>query len=677
MRHPYAVVLGLIFLSVAFCASARADGLADNHPEKVRAIPPEGIDVPPADRAAIEQQLGRLNAQLGKLAARKESRIRRLLPDVQIFAKAAHDALVYREFSSTDDIERAKQLLDQGLNRADQLLAGNPTWDTASGLIVRGYVSRIDGSVQPYGVVVPSSYEPQGTMHVPLDIWFHGRGETLSEVNFLDEHEHNAGQFTPRGTIVLHPYGRFCNAFKFAGEVDVLEALDSVRDNYRIDRERIAVRGFSMGGAATWHFAVHYAGRWVGANPGAGFAETTEFLRTYQHEPTHPTDYQQKLLHLYDATDWAENLFHCPTVAYSGELDTQKQAADLMEQALKKEHLALRYVIGPGAKHFYEAGAKQTVERIMADIVLAGRDPLPQEIRFTTYTLKYNALDWLTVDGLDEHWQRGEVRAKFTTGNALEVKTKNISSLTFEVPAGRVRRAHLDITLPVILTIDAQEMVGPQPLTDQSWTCSLHKINGKWHLGPDPEASKRKRHDLQGPIDDAFMDSFIFVRPTGHARYAAVESWANSEMHRAITQWRQQFRGEARVKDDTALTDQDIASSNLVLWGDPQSNALLGRLRDKLPIRWNPDSIAVGEHRFAADHHALIMICPNPLNPRRYVVLNSGFTYREYDYLNNARQVPKLPDWAVVDLRTPPGTQLPGKIAAADFFDELWQLPKP
>ena len=48
-----------------------------------------------------------------------------------------------------------------------------------------------------------------------------------------------------------------------------------------------------------------------------------------------------------------------------------------------------------------------------------------------------------------------------------------------------------------------------------------------------------------------------------------------------------------------------------------------------------------------------ILIFPNPLNPERYVVLNSGFTFREYDYLNNARQVPKLPDWAVVDVTTP------------------------
>ena len=51
-------------------------------------------------------------------------------------------------------------------------------------------------------------------------------------------------------------------------------------------------------------------------------------------------------------------------------------------------------------------------------------------------------------------------------------------------------------------------------------------------------------------------------------------------------------------------------------------------------------------------------------------MLNSGFTFREYDYLNNARQVPKLPDWAIVDVTTPPDSRKPGKVVAADFFDE-------
>ena len=72
-----------------------------------------------------------------------------------------------------------------------------------------------------------------------------------------------------------------------------------------------------------------------------------------------------------------------------------------------------------------------------------------------------------------------------------------------------------------------------------------------------------------------------------------------------------------------------------------------------------------------------ILIYPNPLNPARYVVLNSGFTFREYDYLNNARQVPKLPDWAVIDLRTRPDWRYPGKVVAADFFGEDWQVRPP
>jgi hypothetical protein len=173
------------------------------------------------------------------------------------------------------------------------------------------------------------------------------------------------------------------------------------------------------------------------------------------------------------------------------------------------------------------------------------------------------------------------------------------------------------------------------------------------------------------------MDSFVFVRPTGHSDHPAVEKWAAAELDRAIEHWRRQFRGEARVVDDTAVTDEQIASSNLVLWGDPASNAVLRRIADRLPIRWQADRITVGSESYPADHHALIMIYPNPLNTNRYVVLNSGFTYRDFAYLNNARQVPKLPDWAVVDLRTPPDTLWPGKIAAADFFDEHWQLRPP
>jgi hypothetical protein len=82
----------------------------------------------------------------------------------------------------------------------------------------------------------------------------------------------------------------------------------------------------------------------------------------------------------------------------------------------------------------------------------------------------------------------------------------------------------------------------------------------------------------------------------------------------------------------------------------------------------------MGKETYRAAHHVPVLIYPNPLNPRRYVVLNSCVTFREYDNLNNARQVPKLPDWAVVDLDTPPDSRAPGRIAAAGFFGERWEV---
>ena len=52
----------------------------------------------------------------------------------------------------------------------------------------------------------------------------------------------------------------------------------------------------------------------------------------------------------------------------------------------------------------------------------------------------------------------------------------------------------------------------------------------------------------------------------------------------------------------------------------------------------------------------------------------SGFTFRDYDYLNNARQVSKLPDYAIIDVNTPANSRYPGKVVRAGLFDERWKL---
>ncbi|HEX9000749.1 MAG TPA: prolyl oligopeptidase family serine peptidase [Blastocatellia bacterium] len=648
-----------------------ATAAQQNNPAAVKPVPPPGIAVPEPDRAELEAGIAALGKEIDALreTLKKQPALLALLPDVQIFHNAARYALQYNEFFKPEEIATAKRQLKQGMERAQALREGKAPWTTQTGLVVRGYVSEIDGSIQPYGLVVPATYQPNLPHQYRLDVWFHGRGDTLSEVNFLADRQKNAGQFTPLNTIVLHPYGRYCNANKFAGEVDLFEALAAVRKHYQIDENRISVRGFSMGGAATWHIAAHHAGLWAAAAPGAGFAETAEYQKLNLNDVPW---YEQKLWHLTNATDYAANLFNCPVVAYSGEIDKQIQAAQVMARELKAEGIELTHIIGPQTEHKYHPDSIKEISRRIDSIVAVGRNPLPRRVKFTTWTLRYNRMAWVVVDALDQHWERARVDAEIRNNQPIAITTQNVAALSLEMPAGL---CPLDNSRRPVVVIDKQEVAAAPVASDRSWTSRFRKTDGKWSLVETPEEGLRKVHGLQGPIDDAFMSSFVFVRPTGKAMNDKVAAWSASELNRAVTQWRQMFRGEARIKDDTAITDADIAGSNLILWGDPASNTVLARLIAKLPITWNAQTIKVGEQSFTSSGHAPVMIYPNPLNPKRYIVINSGFTFREAHYLTNSQQTPKLPDWAVIDLSTPPGPRTPGRVATAGFFGERWELP--
>jgi hypothetical protein len=209
---------------------------------------------------------------------------------------------------------------------------------------------------------------------------------------------------------------------------------------------------------------------------------------------------------------------------------------------------------------------------------------------------------------------------------------------------------------------------------------NLAKEKGKWMTGF-VDRTRRAEPTRKGAQtlwpDRSRLYGLVHFRATDReAAQRQVGAWAKSELERAISEWRRVFRGEARVKDDRAISRDDIANSNLVLWGDPSSNAVLAKILPKLPITWTDSELTVGTLKVSAADHAPILIFPNPLNPQRYVVLNSSFTFREGSNTSNSLQTPKLPDWAVIDLNTPADAKWPGLVVDAGFFNEEWQFPK-
>lgn len=637
--------------------------------KKSSVVPPEGIAIPPAERMVLESSVATLDREIDALRAALKSnpQLLDLLPDVQIYHNAVAYSLAQDTFYKPAEFQPARTLLQRGLERVKLLRAGQAPWNTATGLVVRGYVSRIDGSVQPYGLVVPPIYKPGAGRWHRLDFWFHGRGDTLTELSFIAGREARAGEFAPDNAFVLHPYGRYCNANKFAGEADVFEALAHARRHYPVDNQRICARGFSMGGAAAWHIGAHHASQWAAVNPGAGFVDVMNYQKLGDKLDTVPW-YERKLWNLYDALACPVNLMNTTLVAYSGEEDAQKVAADYMEQALAREGIKMTHIIGPKTGHKYEPEAKQKVAALVDAAAVKGVNPAPRKISFVTHTLKYDRMHWVTVDALEKHWELARVDAELA-GQGIGVKTRNVAGLTLSPSS-------LKGGGPKIV-IDGQELNGPPMLAEGKWSASFHKADGKWVQGKGGgEAALLKRHDLQGPIDDAFMDRFIFVRPTGAALNEKAGAWVKDELADATLQWWRQYRGKPLLKDDTAITDADIADSNLVLWGDPASNKVLARIADRLPVRWNAKEVGLTGVTFNPGKHVPVLIYPNPLNPKRYVVLNSGFTFSEARGLSNSMQTPKLPDWAVIDITVPRATRLAQGVVAADFFDEHWQVTK-
>ncbi|MCR9210405.1 MAG: prolyl oligopeptidase family serine peptidase [bacterium] len=689
-------------LAIASAAPVLADGPADNQAENVRPIPPAGIEVDAeavdalqANAAMVRKRWQQLidAAKTDKQGSTALARLIDLEPEVLVFPRAVEMTIEQSIFYSPKALTDADRLLEIANERIDRIAAG-ASWAEVVGLgtsnenqlIAGGYRSKIDDSFQPYGVVVPANVNAVDALPIRMDVWLHGRGEKVSELAFLNKHSNRPDRYRtgnepmPQSAIVAHPYGRYSNAFKFAGEVDVLELIDYLQRRVAIDDQRIAIRGFSMGGAGCWQFATHYADRFFAATPGAGFSETPLFLKVFQGEDAAGTapSHQKTLWQLYDCPPWAANLRNLPTIAYSGEIDRQKQAADVMESELEKHGIDLVHLIGPQTAHKIHPDAKQEIARRLDLIEQQIQPGVPRNVHLTTMTLRYSKMHWIEVTGMQQHWSPATVDAAVIrhpadSGEQIEIECENVTRLRLNFDAGQwpgKPNGRVGVMINGNHVTNASN--GPMVGSDRSFTAEFMH-DGEWKIATEDSTSLRKRPGLQGPIDDAFMNRFVFVMPSGTSTDPIVEKWIQEVSKHAMDHWRLHFRGDIRVIQDTDVDAAMMANQNVILFGDATSNQVIAELLPKLPLNWTQEQIRVGNNEVDGAGHVPVMIYPNPESPNHYVVINSGFTFREYDYLNNARQTPKLPDWAILNVSKGSTFRDPGKVVAAGFFDEAWQ----
>lgn len=641
--------------------------------------PPPPAVLTPAQKQQLTATTQQIASLLNQLRAKNTDPA--LLADVAIFHKAGAMLEEHpEEFFLPADVPRFLNVLAQGVERGRQLLAGQAPWTTQKSRRLHGYLSALDGSVQPYALRLPASYDPAKPAR--LYVWLHGRDRALTEAAFLDRAE----KITPspsnpadEGQIQLDVYGRWNGiAYHWAGEVDVWEAIAAVQSRYKIDPDRILLRGFSMGGCGAWHIALHHPGAFAAAEIGAGTWPSRSQL------PGFPP-YQAGPLRIYEnILDWSLNAFNLPIAGHGGENESgtssippppagaktrgQLESSLRVRAQLAKEGFPAegdpynlrvpgtpaRFLISKNTGHSTSPEVRAQLDAFLKEHGDRGRLS-PDHIRFVTFTTRYPRSHWLTIDHLQQHYERADVEARrLDAGRRYTLTTRNVTRLTLsETAAAR----HI--------TIDGQTLqVKPAP------RLTLARTGDRWALAR-PVPGLHKTHALQGPIDDAFMDPFLLVRPTGQPWNAEAHAQALRLLARFDRLYAKGLRAHPRIKNDTEVTPADLASYNLILFGDPGSNRWIARLQGKTPLRWTRDRVGFGGQSFPAASHLPALVYPNPLAPRRYVVINSGMTIedREFTYEYG---MPRLGDFAVLEVK--PGAEWPG-IATAGLFNERWQLP--
>jgi len=652
--------------AIGLLATLSADATAPLAAQEKRKQPKGKFDPPKLHKpdAATLKTIAEKSEQLrNAVAALKEKKLRDdVLIEVEIYLKAAENIVRFEEWFHANSGKWALTTLDQGLERAKQAADGKAVWRDAPGKwMLRAYRSQIDGSIQPYAVLLPHDYGRDPTKKWRLDVVLHGRDSSLTEAKFIATHNGTAPK--DRDYIQLEPYGRGNNAYRWAGETDVDEVWGRTvyGSDYKIDKNRVVLRGFSMGGAGTWHIGLHHPSHFCVIGPGAGFTTTHGYITNL---PAKLPDYQEKCLHIYDAVDYAENAFNVPIVAYSGEKDAQKKAADNIEKLLKdfKEQVKFTHIVAPGLEHQMPKEWQDKAEIQYRKFADNGRDPDPERIRFVTYTPMFWECGWVSVDGLETTYQRAVIDVR-REGNVFTGTSSNIRSVWL------LRKFAKQ---PAEVVLDGDTVIVP---ADEAVV--LLRSAGKWILYPpsDPRIPVKSRA-MAGPIDAAFRWAFEVTPPSGPGWHPVTQRYTTGAVNTFAALWDKYFRGALPMEGASQVADRD---RNRVLFGDPQSNPKIAEILPHLPITWTKEKLVVNGVTYDPATHVPVLIYPDSKNTNRnYVVINSGHTFKEADLKGtNALLYPRLGDWAVIKPTPTEKDPAAYEVVAAGLFDENWQFTGP
>jgi poly(3-hydroxybutyrate) depolymerase len=521
---------------------------------------------------------------------------------------------------------------------------------------VLSFFSDVDDTEQPYGLYLPRNFDPK--KKYPLVVMLHGAGSNhrlslrrvFGKSNAGDETDVEATRYFPSWKdvdfVVASPYARGTMGYQSVAERDVYDVVADVKRRFPIDEDRVYLTGLSMGGGGTLWLGLSRPDVWAAIAPVC---------------PAPPVG----------TWDLAPNALNIPVHIFHGDADPVVEPAGVRDWVKRFEELGTRvqYTEYPGVKHdsWVNAYADEAVFGWFAQF---RRNRFPDRVRFVTTRYKYPSAYWVRVDALTPGTV-ASVDARFTAPNRIEVTTNGVDGFTLNL-AGHPK---FKSGRQVDATVDGKAVAG-----SPADSLSFVRRDGVWVAGRYEPPAGSKRAGSEGPIGEAIASRHVYVYGTAgnpsreevQARRVQAEQAANWSAYRGA--FLNRVMVFPRVAADTEVRTSDFESANLVLFGTKETNSVIAKYADRLPLELNPS---------AADY-GLVYVFPAA---GRYVVVSSGLPWWTGAIDPLARPAPPTGRRTFTPLGGPPG--MLWSLGDADFvvfkgsaesvvargqFDTAWRL---
>lgn len=537
------------------------------------------------------------------------------------------------------------------------------------GFINGAYVSRLDGSVQPYRLYIPTSFSDADFQKgIPLVVVYHGYVPSYTRVSWRTISDREMFAFEKAGVAALFTFGRSNTDFLNVGEVDTFEALRDVQKKYHIDRKRIYLFGYSMGGSGVWTTLTHYPDVFAAA---AVWSGRTDYYFWHNLKRQDLPPFMRMLINTDNPFDLAENLSLTPLFVEHPQDDTLVKPGhtERMKKRLEAylRSAPLKINMPEKGSHWYYSKRLQDPE-VYKNMLQYSLDEKPASINIVTYTPKYGINRWLSVDVIQKWTELASLGAEVNSENKEIVINMAANVAAFSVNKKYIAQAYGwdEGSVRVRLSGKNPDTANFSLSSQSAGMLSYVNKRSKTLVG----APLLKKKNICGPVKEVFCSPFMVVLGTCGKND---ENNINLQMLETFRkEWQSFAKGDLYVKNDQDVTDNDVSSFNLICIGGALSNSFVKKVAENIPYKFMADSYDVAGNQVRRGKKPLGFIgCfPNPKQTDKLLVIMDGIFYGEFLPINHKWDL--IPDYLV--FRSEKWKRSTNYAELAGFFDSSWRF---